>query len=81
VQNAELLAQHPSDNKQRFNEDGQVRQVLDQLLDPRLELQLANDPDLEAEVTQGSAQVVLDGDGLRLQQFAVGQQHAQLLAA
>ena len=38
-------------------------------------------PDLEAEVTQGTAQVIIDGDGLRLQQLAMGQQHPQLLAA
>ena len=38
-------------------------------------------PNLEAEVTQSTAQVVLDGDGLRLQQLAMGQQHPQFLAA
>src|SRR5207302_2061494 len=32
---------------------------------------------LETEVTQGPAQVVLDGNGLRLQQLAVGQQCSQ----
>jgi len=37
--------------------------------------------DLEAEVAQGTAQVVLDSDGLRLQQLAMGQQHPQLLTA
>jgi hypothetical protein len=36
---------------------------------------------LEAEVAQGAAQVVLNGNGLRLQQLAMGQQHAQLLTA
>ena len=69
------------DNEQRFDQSGQVGQVLDQLFDARLELQLPDDPDLETEVTQSPAQIVLDGDGLRLQQLAVGQQHAQLLAA
>jgi hypothetical protein len=61
--------------------DSQVGQVLDQLLDPSLELHCANHSDLEAEVAQGTAQVVLDGDGLRLQQLAMGQQHAQFLTA
>jgi hypothetical protein len=59
----------------------EVGQVLDQLLDPSLELHCANHSDLEAKVTQGAAQVVLDGDGLRLQQLAMGQQHAQFLTA
>jgi hypothetical protein len=81
VQNAELLAQHSPDNKQRFNEDGQIGVALDQFSDARLELQIPDDPDLEAEVTQSSAQIIFDGDGLRLQQLAMGQQHAQLLAA
>ena len=38
-------------------------------------------PNLEAEVTQSPAQVVVDGDGLRLQQLAMRQQHPQFLAA
>ena len=38
-------------------------------------------PDLETEVAQSAAQVVLDGDGLRLQQLAMGQQHPQFLTA
>jgi hypothetical protein len=37
---------------------------LEQLLDPRLELHLPDHSNLEAEVTQSTAQVVLDGDGL-----------------
>jgi hypothetical protein len=32
-------------------------------------------------VAQSTAQVVLDGDGLRLQQLAMGQQHSQFLTA
>ena len=50
MQNAELLAQHSPDDKQRFNEDGQIGVALDQFSDARLELQLPDDPDLEAEV-------------------------------
>jgi hypothetical protein len=41
MQDAELLAKHAPDNKQRFDQDGQIRKVLDQLLDPRLELNRA----------------------------------------
>jgi hypothetical protein len=37
--------------------------------------------DLETEVAQCGTQVVLDGDGLRLKQLAMGQQHPKLLAA
>jgi hypothetical protein len=76
-----LLAQHPPDDEQRLDQNGQVGEVCDQLLDARLEPQLPDCPDLETEVTQGTAQIVLDGDSLPLQQLAMGQQHAQLLTA
>src|SRR4051794_3323625 len=36
---------------------------------------------LETEVAQRGTQIVLDGDRLRLQQLAVGQQHPQFLTA
>jgi hypothetical protein len=36
---------------------------------------------LEPEVAQGAAQIVLNGNALRLQQLAVDQQHPQFLAA
>jgi hypothetical protein len=38
AQDAELLTQHLPDNEQRFDQNGQVGQVLDQLLDAGLEL-------------------------------------------
>ena len=53
---------HTPDNEQRFDQNGQVREVLDKLLDARLEHHRPDHPDLEAEVAQGGAQVVLDGD-------------------
>src|SRR5260370_8323121 len=81
MQDDDLFAQRPPDNEQWFDQNGQVGEVLDQLLDPRLELRLADHSDLEAKVTQRTAQVVLDGDSLRLQQLAMGQQHSQLLTA
>ncbi len=81
MQDAELLAKHTPDNEQRFDQNDQVREILDQFLDPRLELHRSGYSDLEAEVAQGGAQIVLDGDGLRLQQLAMGQQHPQFLTA
>src|ERR1035441_4795629 len=54
-----LLAKYAPDDKQRFTHPSQVGQVLDQLLDARLELRLSDHSDLEAEVTQSTAQVVL----------------------
>ena len=38
MKNADLLAQRPSDNQQRFDQLGKIRQVLDKLPDARLEL-------------------------------------------
>ena len=81
MKNADLLAKRPPDNQQRFDQLGKIRQGLDKLPDARLELQRSHHAHLETEVTQSPAQVVLDGDRLRLQQLAVGQQHAQFLAA
>lgn len=43
------------------------RQVPDQLPDPSVEFHRPCDPNLEAEVTQGTAQVALDGNVLRQQ--------------
>src|SRR6516162_4639522 len=47
----------------------------------RLKLDRPHHAHLETEVAQGGAQVVLDGNRLRLKQLAVGQQHPKLLAA
>jgi hypothetical protein len=38
MQDDDLFAERPPNNKQWFDQNGQVRQVLDQLLDPSLEL-------------------------------------------
>src|SRR6516162_6319308 len=61
---------------QWFHQPGQLGEALDQFLDAGLELHLPDHSDLEAEVTQSTAQVVLNGNGLRLKQFAMGQQHS-----
>jgi hypothetical protein len=55
MQNPDLFAQHPPDNKRWF----------DQLLDPGLVLGRHDHADLETEVAQGGPQVILDSDGLR----------------
>jgi hypothetical protein len=60
---------------------GQIGEVLDKLPDTRLELDRPDHADLETEVAQGGTQVVLDGNGLRLKQLAMGQQYPKLLAA
>jgi hypothetical protein len=81
MQDAELLANDPPDNEQRFHQRGQIGEVLDKLPDTRLELDRPDHADLETEVAQGGTQVVLDGNGLRLKQLAMGQQYPKLLAA
>ena len=72
MQDDKLLAKRPPDNKQRLDQHSQIGLVLDQLLDPSLELHRPDRAHLEAEVAQSAAQVVLDGDRLRLQQLAMG---------
>src|SRR6516165_8042013 len=54
---------------------------LDELFNARLKLHRSYYTDLEAEVAQSRAQIILNGDDLRLQQLAVSQQHPQLLTA
>src|SRR6516162_8424238 len=71
MQDAELLAKDPPDNQQRFDQDGQVGEVLDKLLDARLELGGPHHADLETEVAQRPAQVIVDSNGLRLQKLAI----------
>jgi hypothetical protein len=66
MQDAELLANDPPDDEQRFHQHSQIGKVLDKPLDARLELDRPHYADLKAEVAQGGTQVVLDGDGLRL---------------
>jgi len=58
VQDAKLLPQHPPDNEQRFNQDRQVGLVLDQLLDPRLELHLAM-PTLRQARVKGDSEIII----------------------
>src|SRR3981189_3591680 len=81
VQDNDLFAQRPPDDEQRFHQSRQVGKVLDKLLDAGLEPHLSDHSDLEAEVTQSTAQIVLDCDRLRLQKLAMGQQHSQFLTA
>jgi len=81
MQDAELFAQRLADNEQRFDQDGQIRDVCHKLPDPRLKPGRPHHANLEPEVAQRGAQVVVDGDGLRLQQLAVRQQHPQLLTS
>ena len=50
MQDDDLFAKYPPDNEQWLDQLGQVGEVLDQLLDPRLELHLPDHSDLKAEV-------------------------------
>jgi hypothetical protein len=55
MQNSDLLAKHPPDNKQRFNQHRQIRHVLDELLDPCLKLRPPSYANLETEVRGAGA--------------------------
>jgi hypothetical protein len=57
------MLDRPALNGLGFDQLGQVGLVLDQFLDPGFELHLPDHADLEAEVTQSTAQVVLNGNG------------------
>ena len=64
MQNDNLFAQHSPDNKHRFDQHREVREVLDKFPDAGLELHCPDHSNLEAEVTQSAAQVVIDGNRL-----------------
>src|SRR5262245_8976733 len=81
MQDDDLLPKNLADNEQRFDQRRQVGKVPDQRFDALLEPHLPDHADLEAEVAQSTAQIVLDCDRFRLQKLAVGQQHSQLLTA
>jgi hypothetical protein len=51
----------------------------DKLPNTHLVLDRPDRADLETEVAQGGTQVVLNGNGLRLKQLAMGQQHPKLI--
>src|SRR5262249_11084001 len=53
MQDAELLANDPPDNEERFHQHGQIGKVLDKLPDTRLVLDCPDRADLETEVAQG----------------------------
>jgi hypothetical protein len=72
MQEVELLTQYPPDNEQRFHQQDQVGKVLDQLLNACFKFGRPDHAYLEAEVAQGGTQVIVNGDGLRLQKLAVG---------
>src|SRR5262249_5198319 len=59
----------------------QVGEVLNKLPDAGLKLHLPNHANLETEVAQSAAQVILDCDRLPLYQLAICQQHPQFLTA
>ena len=58
---------------------GQIRHTLNELANAQLELSCSHDANLETEVAQQTADVVLNGDRLLLQQLAGGQQYPPLL--
>src|SRR5205814_10596757 len=80
VKHAELLAQNPAGDQQRFDDRGQVRMIRDELTNSSLELDRADHANLEAEIAQRATQIVLDVERLCLQKLATGSQHAALLA-
>jgi hypothetical protein len=73
VQRGELFAQQFACGQQRLDDFAKVRAVLDELINPLLEFDLANHPDLQGEIAQQSANVILYGNRLFLQELARGQ--------
>jgi hypothetical protein len=66
MQDDDLFAKRPPDNEHRLDQHRQVGEVLNKLPDAGLKLHLPNHANLETEVAQSTAQVILDCDRLRL---------------
>src|SRR5213592_3714166 len=66
MQDDDLFANDPPDNEHRLDQHRQVGEVLNKLPDAGLKLHLPNHANLETEVAQSAAQVILDCDRLRL---------------
>src|SRR4051794_14498140 len=60
MQDDDLFAKRPPDNEHRFDQHRQVGEVLNKLPDAGLKLHLPNYANLETEVAQSAAQVILD---------------------
>jgi hypothetical protein len=63
----------PAEQQAAVRSTPPVGQVLDELVNARLKLDRSYYADLETEVPQSWAQVIVNGNGLRLQQLAVGE--------
>ena len=80
MQDGEALPQALTGFEEASHDLGQLRKACYELADPVLEPDLANDPNLKPKVAQQAADVVLNGNGLLLQQLAGRQQGAPVLA-
>ena len=75
-----LVAKHLPDNEQRFDQNGQVREFSTSSLMRVSNLAIPTIPTLRPKL-RSTAQVVVDGDSLRLQQLAMGSKYPQFLTA
>ena len=80
VERREHFAQLLPGGQQRLHDGDEFGHAFDKLPNPFVELANPNDADLETEVAQQAADVVLNGDRLVLENLAGGQQSAALLA-
>src|SRR5664279_5622989 len=79
VERREHLAQFLLDGEQRLHDLDEFGHAFDKLPNPFVELANADGADLETEVAQQTADVVLNGNGLVLQNLAGGQKSPALL--
>src|SRR5208282_5254149 len=80
MQFSDLLAELLPSVEKRRHDLGKIRHALDKFSDPFLEFDHAGGSNLEPEVAQQTADVVLDGDSILLQQLARRQQSTPFLA-
>lgn len=80
MKHGELLAKFPTSHKKGIHDVAQFRHVAGQIPDAFLELSSANDANLQTKIAQQPTDIILDRNGLLLQQFSCSQQNAPLLA-
>ena len=68
------LFKDPAHGEQRLHNIGQLRHSLDEVVDPLLETDNANDSDFQSKIAQQTTDIVLDRKSLFLEYLASGEE-------
>src|ERR1700730_8752226 len=80
MQLGKLFTQDPARGEQRLHNIGYLRHALDEVVDPLLETDNANDSDFQSKIAQQTTDIVLDRKSLFLEYLSSGEEHPSFLA-